>query len=176
LISGQTVLLLGFGAIGRRLAQLLAPFGVKLLAFRRQSTAPEGVELVAEANLPAALARADHVVNILPETPFTLHFINAERLAHIQPSARFYNVGRGSTVDQSALANALFSGKLGAAFLDVTSPEPLPPDHPLWTTPNCYITPHTAGGRHDQDEAVVRHFLRNLKAFEKGESLEDRVL
>jgi phosphoglycerate dehydrogenase-like enzyme len=78
-------------------------------------------------------------------------------------------------VDQPALIEALESGRLDAAYLDVTDPEPLPPEHPLWTLPNCFITPHTAGGRHDQDEALVEHFLNNLAAFEAGTSLTDRV-
>ncbi len=66
------------------------------------------------------------------------------------------------------MLEALQTGQLGAACLDVFEPEPLPPDHPLWTAPNCFITPHTAGGRHDQDEAIVKHFLQNLAAFESG--------
>jgi phosphoglycerate dehydrogenase-like enzyme len=65
---------------------------------------------------------------------------------------------------------------VGEAYLDVFEPEPLAPDHPYWTTPHCYVTPHTAGGRHDQDTAVVRHFLRNLDAFTKGEPMVDRVV
>jgi phosphoglycerate dehydrogenase-like enzyme len=79
-------------------------------------------------------------------------------------------------VDQQALLEALQSGRLGAAYLDVTDPEPLPPGHALWTTPNCFITPHTAGGRHDQDEALVRHFLANLASFQRGGEMTDRVV
>jgi phosphoglycerate dehydrogenase-like enzyme len=79
-------------------------------------------------------------------------------------------------VDQAALQEALRGGRLGAAYLDVMEPEPLPPGHGLWTAPNCYITPHTAGGRHDQDEALVGHFLENLAAFEGGGSFIDRVV
>ncbi|HEX3728166.1 MAG TPA: NAD(P)-dependent oxidoreductase, partial [Opitutaceae bacterium] len=79
-------------------------------------------------------------------------------------------------VDQEALVEALQHGPLGGAYLDVTEPEPLPPGHPLWTAPNCYITPHTAGGRDDQDEALVRLFLRNLGAFAQGKPLEDRIV
>jgi phosphoglycerate dehydrogenase-like enzyme len=74
------------------------------------------------------------------------------------------------------LREALESGRLDAAYLDVTDPEPLPPDDPLWGAPNCFITPHTAGGRHDQDEALVAHFLANLDAFERGTPLTDRVV
>ena len=176
LLTGQTVILLGFGAIGRRLAELLAPFGVTLLAVRRQTRSVRGVRIIAEENLSSALALADHVVNILPDNEATRNYINARRLACVRPGARFYNVGRGTTVDQAALLGALQSGRLGAAYLDVTEPEPLPSDHSLWTEPHCFITPHTAGGRHDQDEALVRHFLANLAAFESGGEMTDRVV
>ncbi|HVU25665.1 MAG TPA: D-2-hydroxyacid dehydrogenase [Opitutus sp.] len=175
LLTGQTVVLRGFGAIGRRLAELLAPFGVKLLAVRRQARSEPAVRVVAPEAVSTALAEADHVVNILPENEATRNFVNARRLACCQPGTRFYNVGRGTTVDQPALIAALQSGRLGAAYLDVTDPEPLPPEHPLWSAPNCFITPHTAGGRHDQDDALVAHFLRNLAAFEAGTALADRV-
>lgn len=176
LLTGQSVLLLGYGAIGRRLAELLAPFGMKLAALRRQARSERAVRVIAPENISAALAEADHVVNILPENDETRGFINARRLACCRPGARFYNVGRGPTVDQPALLEALLSGRLGAAYLDVTDPEPLPPEHPLWTAPNCFITPHTAGGRHDQDEALVAHFLRNLAAYERGGAMADRVV
>ncbi|MBI5381563.1 MAG: D-2-hydroxyacid dehydrogenase [Opitutae bacterium] len=175
-LTGQTVLLLGYGAIGRRLTELLAPFGVTIYAVRRQTRSETGVRIVAVEELTRVLPLADHIINILPENEATVSFVNARRLACCRPDARFYNIGRGATVDQPALIHALESGRLAAAFLDVMSPEPLPPDHPLWTTPNCYISPHIGGGRHDQDEALVRHFLANLAAFERGEPMTDRVL
>ncbi len=176
LLTGQTVLMLGYGAIGRRLTELLAPFGMTLYALRRQTRSELGVRIVPETDLTRVLPLADHVVNILPANDATLRYVNARRLACCKPGAKFYNVGRGSTVDQSALAEALRHHRLAAAYLDVTEPEPLPPAHELWTTPNCYITPHTAGGRHDQDEMLVRHFLKNLAAFERGEPMTDRVV
>lgn len=175
LLTGQTVLMLGFGAIGRRLAELVVPFNVRLLAFRRRATVSSEVQMVAEAELAEALGLADHVVNLLPDNPSTESFMGPERFSQMKPGAQFYNVGRGTTVDQGALIAALRAGTLGAAYLDVTVPEPLPPEHELWTTPNCFITPHTAGGRHDQDEALVRHFLANLRCYEKGQELRDRV-
>jgi len=175
-LTGQSVLLLGYGAIGRRLAELLAPFGMKLLALRRQIRSERAVRVIAEEAISSALAEADHVVNILPENDATRGYVNARRLACCKRGAHFYNVGRGTTVDQPALMHALESGRLGAAYLDVTDPEPLPPDHALWTAPNCFITPHTAGGRRDQDEALAEHFLTNLAAFERGESMTDRVV
>ncbi len=176
LLTGQTVLLLGFGAIGRRLAELLAPFGMTVLAVRRQVRSERGVRILPEEQLSSALAQADHVVNILPDNAGTRNYVNARRLGCMKPGARFYNVGRGVTVDENALLEALRSKRLGAAYLDVFATEPLPVDHPLWSEPNCFITPHTAGGRHDQDTAIVRHFLDNLAAFEKGAPMTDRVV
>jgi len=176
LLTGQSVLLLGFGTIGRRLAELLAPFGVKLAAVRRSVRSERGVRIIPEESVSSALGEADHVVNILPDNASTRNYVNARRLACLKPGARFYNVGRGTTVDQRALLEALQSGRLGAAYLDVFETEPLPPADPLWTAPNCFITPHTAGGRHDQDEAIVTHFLANLAVFTRGETLVDRVV
>lgn len=176
LLTGQTVLLLGFGAIGRRLAELLAPFHVTLLAYRRQVRSERGVRIIPAEAISSALAEADHVVNILPDNDATRNFVNARRLSCCKPGAHFYNVGRGATVDNRALIDALHSGRIGAAYLDVFETEPLPPEDPLWTAPNCFVTPHTAGGRHDQDDALVDHFLKNLAAFERGEPLTDQII
>lgn len=209
LLTGQTVLMLGFGSIGRRLAQLLAPFGMRLIALRRSIPQPFALEAASEAEanrvlqspfearlsalrrsvepgsdvhmitraeLPSFLPEADHIVNILPAHASTDYLVDADFLAACRADARFYNVGRGTTVDQQALMQALHEKRLGAAYLDVMDPEPLPADHALWTTPNCYITPHTAGGRHDQDETLVRHFLQNLAAFQSGAPMRDRVV
>jgi phosphoglycerate dehydrogenase-like enzyme len=174
-LTGQSVVLLGFGGIGRRLAELLAPFGSKVTAYRRTPRGDEGVTIVTEAGLPAALAAADHVVDLLPDSPATRFFMNAARFAAMKRGARFYNVGRGTTVDQPALIAALQSGHLGGAYLDVMEPEPLPPANPLWTAPNCYLTCHIGGGTGDQDEKLVEHFL-NLERFRKGEPLVDRIV
>lgn len=176
LLTGQTVLMLGYGAIGRRLAQLLAPFGMKLYAVRRRVHSVPGVRIIAEDSLSSVLAEADHIVNILPDSESTRGYVNARRLACCKRAARFYNVGRGTTVDEPALLEALESGRLGAAYLDVFAAEPLAPDHPFWTARNCFVTPHTAGGRRDQDEAIVRHFLANLRVFEHGGDWLDRVV
>jgi phosphoglycerate dehydrogenase-like enzyme len=176
LLLGQSVVLLGFGAIGRRLAELLAPFGMDVVAVRRRPAGDENVRVVTEDQLDAALTGADFVVNILPDNPATVGFVNAARLAAMKPGAIFCNVGRGTTVDQEALLATLRSGRLGAAYLDVTEPEPLPPEHPLWTAPNCHITPHTAGGHDNEPERLARHFLENLRRFERSEALLDRVI
>jgi phosphoglycerate dehydrogenase-like enzyme len=175
-LTGATVLLLGFGAIGQRLAELLAPFGGRVIAYRRTPRGDEGVETVTDAGLVAALAAADHVVNILPDSPVTRGFMGPERFARMKPGARFYNVGRGTTVDQPALMAALESGHLSGAYLDVMEPEPLPPQHPLWRTKNCFLTCHIAGGTSDQDDKLIRHFLTNFGRFAKGEGLSDRII
>jgi phosphoglycerate dehydrogenase-like enzyme len=176
LLTHQTVVMLGFGSIGRRLAELLAPFRMRVYALRRRIHSEPGVHIVPEEDLSKVLGEADHVVNVLPENEETLNYVNARRIACFKPGARFYNVGRGPTVDQPALIEGLKSGRIGAAYLDVTVPEPLPPSHPLWTTPNCYITPHSAGGRNNVNVELVRHFLANLAAFEKGGPMTDRIL
>ena len=126
--------------------------------------------------LPRLLPLADHLINILPDNPSTERFVTAGRLAMLKPGAIYYNIGRGTTVDQAALLEALQSRCLAAAYLDVTDPEPLPPDHPPWTTPNCFITPHTAGGQAREQYRLVEHFLANVKRFQRGEPLLDRVI
>ncbi len=175
-LRGETVLLLGYGAIARRLAELLRPFALKLVAFRRRARGDEGMPVVTEPGLPAALAGADHVMNILPESTETRGFFDRARFAQLKRGAAFYNIGRGATVDQAALVEALRSGQVGAAWLDVTDPEPLPDTHPLWAEPNCFITPHVAGGHTGETKALVRHFLANLERFTRGEALVDRVM
>jgi phosphoglycerate dehydrogenase-like enzyme len=176
LLTGQAVVLLGFGAIGRRLAELLAPFGMAITALRRKTAQEGAVKIIAEDGIEAALASADHVVNLLPENPATRRLVNARLFAAMRPGAVFYNIGRGTTVDQEALSAALSSGPLAAAYLDVTDPEPLPPAHPLWSLPNCFITPHTAGGHDTEQMSLVRHFVGNLERFVNGTPLRDRVI
>ena len=102
--------------------------------------------------------------------------MNAATFSRMKPGAIFYNIGRGGTVDQSALLSALDRGHVRYAYLDVTEPEPLPPEHPLWAHPNCFITPHTAGGSIDEFERLATHFLGNLRRFEDGQTLVNRVI
>lgn len=176
LLDPQThVLLVGYGAIARRLAELLVPFRCAITAFRRTVRGDENVCTLPIVELDAHLADADHVVNILPDTAQTRGHFDKARFAWFRRGSRFYNLGRGETVDQAALIDALRSGTLSSAYLDVTTPEPLPPDHPLWTTPNCFITPHTAGGTHDEAGRQIAHFADNLRRFEAGQSLRDRL-
>lgn len=175
-LRGQNALILGFGAIGKRLAELLAPFDMKLTAYRRTPRGDEGMPVIGANELPNALAKADHVINILPDSKATEQFFDADRFAQCKPGSVFYNIGRGTTVDQAALANALRSGPIREAWLDVTDPEPLPADHELRALPNCFITPHTAGGHANEAASCVDHFLRNLERFTEGKELNDRVI
>jgi phosphoglycerate dehydrogenase-like enzyme len=175
LLNRQTVLMLGFGAIAQRLTQLLQPFDMRIIAMRRNVQPFEGVQVISEDAVEKYLGQAQHVVNILPDNPSTHGWMNVTRFALLQPGAFFYNIGRGTTVDQNALIKVLLSGHLGAAYLDVTDPEPLPRDHPLWTTPNCFITPHSGGGHHGETVRLVQHFVENLRRFEQGEALRNRV-
>jgi len=177
LLTGQRVIFFGFGSIGARLAELLSPFTSLLTGVRRSVNGSEPIETLSfdDPRLAERLGAADHVVNLLPGIPSTAGFFDAERFAACKRGAIFYNVGRGTTVDQSALIEALRSGSLGAALLDVTDPEPLPPTHPLWQAPNCVITPHGAGGHHDEGDRLVEHFVTNFARFARQEPVRDRA-
>lgn len=175
LLNGQTILLLGFGAIARRLVELLRPLKMNIVAVRREIKGDESVPVVNVSAVNEWLPRADHVVNILPANDDTKNFLSAERLAILKPGAIVYNIGRGTTLDQDALMKELRRGRIAAAYLDVTEPEPLPSDHPLWITPNCFITPHTGGGHVTEKRRQVDHFLDNLRRYEKGEALNNQV-
>jgi phosphoglycerate dehydrogenase-like enzyme len=175
LLEGQALLLVGYGAIGERLVELLAPFKMRITAMRRTPRGDEGIPTVGLEGLPAALAEADHVMNVLPDNAESRGFFDAERFAQMKRGAVFYNIGRGTTVDQLALNDAL-AGHLAAAWLDVTDPEPLPDEHPLWQRENCHITPHTAGGYEDETEGLVDRFLENFDRYLKGEALRNRVM
>jgi phosphoglycerate dehydrogenase-like enzyme len=176
LLNQQTVLFLGYGAIGRRLEELLAPFGLAgLYALRRREQGDESAAIIYENELSSFLPAADHVVNLLPENDSTRGFMTRERFQQMQPGAHYYNIGRGATTDQEALLEALSSGHLGGAYLDVTSPEPLPPEHALWSAPNCFITPHSAGGHANEDWRLVMHFLENLRRLQSSEKLNDVI-
>jgi phosphoglycerate dehydrogenase-like enzyme len=176
-LRGQTVLILGFGAIGRRLVELLRPLHMNIIAYRRMARGDEGVPVITQEQLPRTLAvEADHIVNILPENLESRRFFDAARFSTLKPGAVFYNIGRGATVDQDALLEALRSNRLKAAWLDVTEPEPLPDNHPLRAEPNCFITPHVAGGQVDEAGTLVRHFLKNFGCYVRGEPLWDQVM
>lgn len=176
LLLGKTVVILGFGAIAARLVAMLEPLGMRIIAVRRRPTGAEPCRVLPTRQLDEVLPLADHLVNILPANSDTERLLDSRRFALLRPTAVLYNIGRGTTVDQSALLDALQGGRLAGAYLDVADPEPLPPDHPLWSAPNCHITPHTAGGHVEEFQRLVRHFVENLSRFTKGEELRDRIV
>jgi phosphoglycerate dehydrogenase-like enzyme len=149
---------------------------MNVIAVRRHVEGNEPIKVAEVTRVDELLRIADHVVNTLPANEETEKFLSATRLANLKHGAIVYNIGRGSTLDQDALLREMNAGRIAAAYLDVTTPEPLPSDHPLWRTPNCFITPHSAGGHSDEKERQVRHFLDNLRRFEAGEQLLNRII
>jgi phosphoglycerate dehydrogenase-like enzyme len=174
-LTGDRVLLVGYGAIATRLCDMLRPMSVRMKAVRRTVTGTERVPTYPVVALDDLLPESDHVINILPGTVQTAGFFGEPRFRRMKPGAVFYNIGRGTTVDQGALAGVLRDGHLSGAYLDVTDPEPLPATHELWTTPNCFITPHTGGGLQQEGLALVRLCLDNLGRWTRGEGLRNRV-
>jgi len=165
-VAGTTVLIVGYGSIGRAVESRLAPFGVKFLRVARSPR--EGVYAVAE--LDELLGQADIVIITAPLTSETKHLFNAARLSKMKPQALLVNAGRGAIVETEALLQALNQNKIRAA-LDVTDPEPLPAGHPLWKAPNLLISPHVAG---DSDKFMGRIFKlasEQVDRFARGEPL-----
>lgn len=147
-LGRQTLGIVGLGAIGAELAWRAAALGMRVLGLRRQvSDPPRGVERIyPPEQLHALLAESDHVAICLPLTPHTRHLIGAAELDAMRSDAYLYNIGRGAIIDQDALIAALQAEKIAGAGLDVTAPEPLPADSPLWDMTNVLITNHTSGG------------------------------
>ncbi len=175
LLNGQTALIFGYGEIAARLCELLAPFRMKLFGVRRRARGNEPIELIQASQLAEYLPQADHVINVLPANSSTIGYFDASKFRLMKRDAYFYNIGRGATVDQDSLEEALRSGVLAGAYLDVMTPEPLPPSHALWRTPNCYITPHSAGGYDGEMTGLVEHFIDNLRRFGSGQPLLNRI-
>ena len=176
LLRGKTVLIVGYGAIAEKLVGMLAPFAMRVRAIRREPRGTENINILTPEQIYPALATADHVVNILPDNAGTRGFFGSKEFAAMKKGAAFYNIGRGTTVDQEALAAGLQNGTPGAAWLDVTDPEPLPEGHPLLALENCHITPHTGGGQKDDMRDLVEHFLENFARYLKGDELLSRVM
>lgn len=169
-LEGQTILLLGYGSIGKAVEARLSPFGVQWLRVAR--TARPGV--FSPNDLPALLPQADAVVALLPHTEATQGLIDAPFLASMKPGALLLNAGRGSAVDSQALRTALEEGRLRAA-LDVTNPEPLPAGHPLWQAPNLLITPHIAGYSRNIWTRAGRFVRQQIERYLAHQPLENRV-
>ena len=174
-LGDEKVLIVGYGAIGVRLTELLKPFGCEMRGIRRTVRGDEVVPTFTIEEIDQHLAWADHVVNLLPAGPTTGTLFDAHKFSGMKKGAAFYNVGRGDTVEQDVLIAALESGHVSGAYLDVTTPEPLPADHPLWKAPNCLITPHVAGGMQNEADVLLKHFADNFTRYINGEPLLDLV-
>lgn len=181
-IRNSTTLVIGLGDIGAEYGQRMKALGSHVIGIRRRpGQKPEWLdELYGMERLEEMLPRADFVTLALPSTPQTYHLMDEARMRRMKPGAFLLNGGRGDAVDCDALNRLLREGKsLGGAGLDVTEPEPLPSDHPLWDAPRCIITPHVAGGFFlpETQERVVRIAGENLKRFLSGDhrNLQNQV-
>jgi phosphoglycerate dehydrogenase-like enzyme len=176
-VNGRVLLIVGYGSIGRELARRAQAFEMRVWGVTRSGkgdhTRAEKILAVSELN--EALPQADYVVIAAPETPETKHLIGAEQLGRMKRGARLINVARGSLLDETAMTGALKSGALGGAALDVTGIEPLPPESPLWRTPNLFITPHTSAVSERLWERETELFLKLLDEWFSGKELSNRV-
>jgi phosphoglycerate dehydrogenase-like enzyme len=178
-LGGRTLGLIGLGAINQAVATYAKAFGLRVLATRRSATpgatAPNVDELYPPGELATLLGRSDIVVAAVPETPETTGVMDAAAFASMRPGSFFCNVGRGSFVDEAALIDALTTGHLRGAAIDVASREPLPADHPLWDAPNLYISPHSAAAPAALFANLHLLFRDNLLRFLEGGALRNEV-
>ena len=177
-IYGSTVLVLGLGDIGGEFAKRAKAFGAYTIGVRRKDLRKPAYldEIHLIEHLDDLLPRADVIAMSLPGTSQTHHILNKRRLEMLKDDAVILNVGRGYAIDTEALCSNLESGRLFAG-LDVTDPEPLPPEHRLWKAPNVYITPHISGGFHLQatQDKVIEISAKNIKAFLEGKPLQNII-
>lgn len=173
-LDGKTVCVLGTGSIGRDIASALKPFGVRLLGYSRSGRQVEPFEMVFEQDqLAHVLSQADYLVCVLPDTPETQGLMGKEALSALPSRACVFNVGRGSLFAEQELADALNSGRLAGAVLDVFREEPLPPDHTLWHAQNTLITAHVAARSWPREISAL--FVENYHRYVQGEPLLYRI-
>lgn len=177
-LQGSSVLVVGLGDIGGALARKVHLLGAgRVMGVRRTPRPMDGVEVYPLERLDELLPQADVVILSLPHNDQSQKLMDERRLGLCKPGALLLNCGRGTAVDSLALCRALESGRLDGAALDVTDPEPLPPDHPLWTAPNCLITPHCAGDSYLESirSGVVEIALDNLARFLTGQPMKNVI-
>ena len=172
-LATETLVVFGLGAIGREIARLGRALGLHVIGVRRSPRA-EGDpvdEMVTPAALAEVLPRANWLALAGPLTDETRGVIDAAAIGALPAGARILNVARGEVIDQEAMIAALRAGHLGGAYLDVTTPEPLPPDSPLWTLPNVIISPHNSAVASGNERRQVDMFLANLRRWGRGEPM-----
>ncbi|MDR2393353.1 MAG: D-2-hydroxyacid dehydrogenase [Treponema sp.] len=178
-LRGKTMLILGYGAIGKGVAQVALAFGMQVIALRRSvpeaAGAPGDIRIQSIQDLRAVLPEADVVVNLLPYTPETGHIMGAVELGAMKGTGLYVNVGRGPTTDEKALVEALQTKRIAGALLDVTEIEPLPTDSPLWDLDNVILTSHYAGLHPDYNALAMEIALDNLGRYIRGEPLRNLV-
>lgn len=178
-LDGAEVLIVGMGDIGSCFGRLCAACGAKVTGLRRTpGPCPEYAKAVyTSEKLDRLLPAADVVALSVPETKDTQRLFSRERLSLMKPEAILLNVGRGTAVDTEALCDALASGRLAGAGLDVTDPEPLPKGHRLWSLPQALITPHASGGDHlyQTVERIAAIAAENLRRLGNGEALQNAI-
>ena len=178
-VAGLTLGIVGLGAIGRATARRARAFDMRVLANRRRAspgeTDPDVDQLFTPDGIDEMIGQCDAVVIAAAATPETVGLFDRRRIQAMQPGAVLCNVARGSLVDEDAVVEALVSGHLAAAVLDVTAEEPTPSESPLWTAPNCYLSPHTAVALDGYDQALIDLTARNLGRFLNREPLENLV-
>lgn len=171
LMGETTVLVVGLGSIGRLTATKLTALGCRVVGVHRREVEADVERIVPVERLAEAASEADAIVLALPGTEQTRGMLSAEVLANIKPGATIVNVGRGTTVDEPALIEALQDGRVGLAVLDVTAVEPLPEDSPLWELPNVVLAPHTAAISPHEPRLIAELFAENARRFLEGEPL-----
>ena len=170
-LGGKTLLIVGYGRIGQRLAHLATAFDMRVLATKRNVNGVRGAELYTPDQLPQLLPQADFVVLTCPLTPETEGLIDGQALSLMKPTAVLLNMARGRVVDEPALIAALQNNSIAAAGLDCFWDEPLLADSPLWNMANVLITPHTGGETQQYEERVVAILLENLERMWRGEKI-----
>ncbi len=179
LLRGSTVAIVGLGAIGQAVADRIKPFGVQVLAIRRSwqpgMTAPNVDSLFGPSSLLEVLARSDVVVLAAAGTPETADLIDRNAIEAMKPGAIFVNVARGNMLDEEALGDALRSGHLAGAALDVAREEPLPADSPLWELPKLLLSPHSSTSQDRYFEMIFELFVDNLGRYVSGQPLRNLV-
>jgi phosphoglycerate dehydrogenase-like enzyme len=190
-LRGKSVGIIGYGSIGRETARLAQAFGMEVFALKRNPRDhadpgwcapnvgdPQGVipkRWFGPGQRAELVALSDYIVVTLPLTPDTRHFLGAREFAAAKPGAYVVNVGRGEVIDQQAMIEALKSGALAGAGLDVTTPEPLNPESPLWDIENVLLTPHVSGAKQGYNDQACEVFVENLRRFMSGRPMLNLV-